>query len=198
MRTIPAPSAVLTALALSVASFAGIASLAACGGGDTPPASSAQSLAAYALGLPAFVLIKVMGPGFFARGDMSTPVRVGMGILALNVALSLALMQPLKHVGPPLATSLAMSANVLILTIMLLRRGYLVPDTILWSRLARMGAAALVMAGVLWQARLFLVPESGHAVSIVTLCALVAAGLMSYGATAFVLGLGALRKVARA
>jgi hypothetical protein len=46
MRTIPAPSAVLTALALSVASFAGIASLAACGGGDTPPASSAQSLAA--------------------------------------------------------------------------------------------------------------------------------------------------------
>jgi putative peptidoglycan lipid II flippase len=159
---------------------------------------SAQSLAAYALGLPAFVLIKVMGPGFFARGDMSTPVRVGMGILALNVALSLALMEPLKHVGPPLATSLAMSANVLILTIMLLRRGYLVPDTILWSRLARMGAAALVMAGVLWQARVFLVPESGHTVSIVTLCVLVSAGLLSYGATAFVLGLGALRKVARA
>ena len=43
---------------------------------------SAQSLAAYAAGLPAFVLIKVLAPGFFARGDMSTPVRIGLGVLA--------------------------------------------------------------------------------------------------------------------
>ncbi len=61
---------------------------------------SAQSLAAYSSGLPAFVLVKVLAPGFFARGDTSTPVRVGMFVLLLNFCLNLALMGPLKHVGP--------------------------------------------------------------------------------------------------
>jgi putative peptidoglycan lipid II flippase len=159
---------------------------------------SSQSLSAYAAGLPAFVLIKVLGPGFFARGDMSTPVRVGMSILGLNVALSLALMVPLKHVGPPLATSIAMTANCLILAVLLRRRGYLVPDPMLWSRLARMAAAAAIMTGVLWQAKLLLVPNPNAPVSIPTLAVLIAAGLGSYGATAAALGLTALRRAARA
>jgi len=155
---------------------------------------SAQALAAYAAGLPAFVLIKVLGPGFFARGDMTTPVRVGMGILVLNVTLSLALMHPLKHVGPPLATTLAMTVNVVLLAVLLLRRSYLVPDKMLWSRLARMGLAACVMAAALYEARIHLVPVAGRAVSIVTLIILVAAGLVSYGAVAAILGLASLRK----
>ncbi len=155
---------------------------------------SAQSLAAYAAGLPAFVLIKVLGPGFFARGDTSTPVRVGVGVLVLNVALSLALMVPLRHVGPPLATTLAMTVNVLALAFLLLRRGYMAPDTMLWSRLTRMGLAACAMAGVLYEARRLLVPEIGGAVSVPVLAVLVTAGLASYGATAALLGLAALRK----
>jgi putative peptidoglycan lipid II flippase len=159
---------------------------------------SAQSLSAYAVGLPAFVLIKVLGPGFFARGDMVTPVRVGMGILGLNVALSLALMVPLKHVGPPLATSLAMTANMAILLVLLLRRGYLVPDALLYSRVVRMGVAAVVMTLALWGTRVVLVPSAGVAVSIPVLAALVAVGLLSYGGAAAGLGLGGLRRTARA
>jgi putative peptidoglycan lipid II flippase len=159
---------------------------------------SSQSLSAYAAGLPAFVLIKVLGPGFFARGDMSTPVRIGMGILALNVALSLALMVPLKHVGPPLATSIAMTANCAILAVLLHRRAYLVPDPMLWSRLARMAVAATVMTGVLWQAKLLLVPNPNAPVSIPTLALLITAGLASYAAAAAALGLSALRRAARA
>ena len=154
---------------------------------------SAEALVAYAAGLPAFVLIKVLGPGFFARGDMSTPVRIGMGILGLNVALSLALMSPLKHVGPPLATTLAMSVNVVLLTVLLLRRGYLVPDRLLWSRLARMCAAALVMAITLWRLRVLLLPARGDAVSILVLFVLVSGGLASYGLVAWLLGLSAMR-----
>ncbi len=49
---------------------------------------SAQSLAAYALGLPAFVLVKVVAPGFFARGDMATPVRIGVVAVVLNLAMN--------------------------------------------------------------------------------------------------------------
>jgi putative peptidoglycan lipid II flippase len=159
---------------------------------------SAQSLTAYAAGLPAFVLIKVLGPGFFARGDMATPVRVGMGILVLNVALSLALMVPLQHVGPPLATSIAMTTNCLLLAVLLHRRRYLVTDPLLWSRLGRMGVAAAVMTLVLWQAKLLLVPSPAAPVSIPTLALLTSAGLASYGATAAALGLGALRRAVRA
>ncbi len=73
---------------------------------------ASQSLAAYALGLPFFVLVKVLAPAFFARGDTATPVRIGMITLVLNFALNLALFIPLQHVGPALATSLAAIFNV--------------------------------------------------------------------------------------
>ncbi len=110
---------------------------------------SAQSLAAYACGLPFFVLIKVLAPGFYARGDMTTPVRIGMATLGINLCLNLVLYRPLQHVGPPLATSLASLANAAILAAMLLRRGYLRPDRAMLSRLLRMGLAAAAMAGAL-------------------------------------------------
>ena len=110
---------------------------------------SAQSLAAYAFGLPFFVLIKVLAPGFFARGDMSTPVRVGMATLGVNLCLNLLLMHPLQHVGPPLATSLASAINAMVLMALLLRRGYLQPDRIMISRLLRMAMASVGMAAVL-------------------------------------------------
>ena len=159
---------------------------------------SAQSLTAYAAGLPAFVLIKVLGPGFFARGDMATPVKIGMGILALNLALSLALMHPLRHVGPPLATTLAMSVNVVLLAVLLHRRRHLVLDANLLSRLARMVAATAIMAGVLWALRDELAPQGGHHVSIGALAGMVVGGLGSYGLAAAAFGLADLRTVARA
>ncbi len=154
-------------------------------------AMSAQSLAAYALGLPAFVLIKVLGPGFFARGDTATPVKIGMGILVLNLALSLALMRPLRHVGPPLATTIAMTVNVVLLAAILLRRGALVPDRIFLSRLARMVLAAALMSGVLWAMRDLLAPAGRH-VSIAALAAMVVGGMSAYGVAALALGLADL------
>ena len=62
---------------------------------------SAQALAAYAFGLPAFVLLKVLVPAFFAHGDTGTPVRVGfVGHRASTSCLNLLFMVPLQHVGP--------------------------------------------------------------------------------------------------
>ena len=61
---------------------------------------SAQSLAAYAVGLPAFVLVKVLVPAFFARGDTATPVRIGIAAVGLNLALNLAFMAPLAASRP--------------------------------------------------------------------------------------------------
>ncbi len=145
---------------------------------------SAQSLAAYAAGLPAFVLVKVFSPGFFARGDTSTPVRLGVFVLALNFCLNLALMHPLKHVGPALATTIAAWLNVALLGIFLRRRDYWRPDRTVVSRVARMVAATAVMSAALLGARHVLAPLPGHHVPVVSLCLLIAVGLVTYGALA--------------
>ncbi len=150
---------------------------------------SAQSLAAYAAGLPAFVLVKVLTPGFFARGDTATPVKIGMVVLALNFGLNLALMHKLKHVGPPLATTIAACLNVTLLAVLLLRRGYLRPDRTLLTRTSRMLGATAVMAASLWASRDALVPARGQHVGLFALTALICIGLLAYGALAQGLGL---------
>jgi putative peptidoglycan lipid II flippase len=160
---------------------------------------SSQSLAAYAAGLPAFVLVKVLTPGFFARGDTATPVRVGIFVLALNFGLNLALMHPLKHVGPPVATSIAAWLNVGLLGVMLVRRDYMRPDRMLASRIGRMIAATLVMAVALVSVRMVLVPAAGQHVRVAVLAILIAVGLGVYGVLAQGLGVfdvgGVLNKV---
>jgi putative peptidoglycan lipid II flippase len=149
---------------------------------------SSQSLAAYSAGLPAFVLVKVLSPGFFARGDTSTPVRVGVFVLALNFGLNLALMHPLKHIGPPAATSIAAWLNVTLLGVMLVRRDYMRPDRLLASRVGRMVGATALMAVALLGTRMALVPVPGRHVSVVVLSVLVAVGLVTYGVVAQMLG----------
>ena len=126
---------------------------------------SPQSLAAYAVGLPAFVLVKVLAPGFFARGDTATPVKIGVAAVALNLALNVAFMVPLQHIGPALATSLAAMFNVGWLGVVLVRRGQLRLDAQLRRRCVRMLAAAGAMgvALALTQHVLFAPPLHGVA-----------------------------------
>jgi putative peptidoglycan lipid II flippase len=157
---------------------------------------SAQSLRAYALGLPAFVLVKVLAPGFFARGDTVTPVRVGMGTLALNFALNLALYRPLAHVGPPLASSLAACANMLALGFLLRARGGLAVDRRSLSRLGRMALAALAMTALLvaLQATTLGHVADWHGLRRITgMGMLVACGMAAYVGALHMLGVADLR-----
>ena len=149
---------------------------------------SAQSLAAYASGLPAFVLVKILAPAFFANGDTATPVRLGMVVLLLNFCLNLALMHPLAHVGPPVATSIAAWLNVGLLAFMLRRRNYMRADRLLFSRVARMITATLLMAACVWGTRIVLVPAPGHHVALPVLATLIAVGLVAYGGLAQAFG----------
>ncbi len=158
---------------------------------------SSQSLAAYALGLPAFVLVKVLAPAFFARGDTATPVKIGVAAVGLNLAMNIAFMVPLQHIGPALATSLAAIFNVGGLAIVLTRKGQLRLDAQLRRRGARMAAAAAAMGLALWatQAALFATPLHGIA-RVAALSGLVAAGLVAYGAAALAFGAADLRGLA--
>lgn len=91
--------------------------------------ATAGALAAFAAGLPAYVLIKALTPGFFAREDTKTPVKIAVVAMVANVALAVALMQVLAHVGIALATALSAWFNAITLGILLVRRGHLAFDT---------------------------------------------------------------------
>ncbi len=159
---------------------------------------TAQALAAYAVGLPAYVLVKVLTPAFFARGDTATPVKIGMGAVASNLAMNIAFMVPLQHLGPALSTSLAAILNVVWLWIVLTRRGFLRPDAQLRRRCLGMVAASVAMAAVLWAAQsvLFATPTRGLA-RMGALAALILAGLLTYAVAGQLLGAGDVRDLAR-
>jgi len=76
---------------------------------------SASALEAYSLGVLAFMLIKVLAPGFFARQDLKTPVRVAIICMIANMVMNLILIWPLQHVGLALATSLSSMLNAALL-----------------------------------------------------------------------------------
>ena len=111
--------------------------------------ATAAALAAFSLGLPAYVLIKVLTPGFFAREDTATPVKVAVFALIANVGLNLLLMKPFGHVGIALATALSAWINCGILAWLLLSRGHLAADQRLRRRLPRIVLASLGLAATL-------------------------------------------------
>ena len=158
---------------------------------------SAQSLAAYAFGLPAFVVLKVLVPAFFAHGDTGTPVRVGMASIALNLVLNFLFMVPLAHAGPALATSLSAIFNVLTLAALLSRRGQLALDSRLRRRLPRMALAALAMATALWVADRTVFAELGATAGLrwLALATLVGFGLAAYAVAGQVLGAFDIRQL---
>jgi putative peptidoglycan lipid II flippase len=95
--------------------------------------------------------VKVLAPGFFARQDTATPVRFAMVAVLANIALNLALIGPLAHVGLALATGLAASLQAGLLGFTLFRRGLWRPGPGLTRFLLSVGGAALLMAaGLSW------------------------------------------------
>jgi len=114
--------------------------------------ATAAALAAYAGGLPAFVLIKVMTPGFFARQDTATPVKVAVVAMATNLVLTLALglALPFRHVGIASATSIAGWVNALSLMVLLHRRGHFTLDARSRRIVPRIIAASAGMGVLLW------------------------------------------------
>jgi putative peptidoglycan lipid II flippase len=152
--------------------------------------ATAAALAAFALGLPSFVLVKVLQPAFFAREDTQTPFKITLVSVIANIALGLALFWPLKHVGLALATSLAMWLNTALLALGLRRRGFFALDQRSRSRLPRIALASLIMAVALWLALQGLGDwfQGDPGTRVAGLLVLLGVGLALYGASALLLG----------
>ncbi|MEX1146913.1 MAG: murein biosynthesis integral membrane protein MurJ [Sphingomonadales bacterium] len=157
-------------------------------------AATAAALGAYALGLPAYVLTKVLSPGFFARQDTATPVRYSLVALGVNAVLNLILMFPLAHVGLALATAISAWVNAGLLYWGLRRRGYLRSDARLRRRVVRIMAAVVIMAVAVWAIAAGLDPwfRGAPVERTLALVVLVTGGMACYGAAAF--GFGAVRR----
>ncbi|MEJ1356297.1 MAG: murein biosynthesis integral membrane protein MurJ [Candidatus Sedimenticola sp. (ex Thyasira tokunagai)] len=116
----------------------------------TDVAMSQRSLMAYSLGLVPFILIKVLAPGYYARQDTRTPVKIAVIAMASNMLLNIILVFPLAHAGLALATTLSACLNAFLLYRGLRRELVYVPADG-WPLLILRGAfASIVMGAVLF------------------------------------------------
>lgn len=148
------------------------------------------SLMAYALGLPAFMAIKILLPSFFSRDDVKTPLRIGMTTIGANLALSLLLMPLLGHTGLALATSVTayFAMVAFIRALARIEQTELRPG---WTwLLLRILLSALIMgsviAWVLWQLPPWI--QLAPSARLLGLASLITIGALSYLLTLLALG----------
>jgi len=115
-------------------------------------AQTRLAVMAYAVGLLGLLAVKILAPGFYAKQDIKTPVRIAVVVLIVTQLLNLVLVPRWQHAGLALAIGLGACANALALWIGLCRRGVYRP-TRGWGRLcARLAPALLALTVPLWWA----------------------------------------------
>ena len=162
--------------------------------------ATVPALIAFAAGLPAYVLVKVYQPAFFAREDTVTPLKYAAVSVAVNIGFSLALFPALAHVGIALATAIAAWVNTGLLAWRLRRLGHHATDARLRGRSLRILLASALMGLALWLGAVGLDPwlDAGLGFKLGALLLLVFGGLAAFAGLALVTGaarLGELRSM---
>lgn len=162
------------------------------GGRFTPEdgAITANVVIALVAGLPAYVLVKLLTPGFYARKDTKTPVKTALVVLVFNVLVILAVIERFGIVGLAGATASASWLNCILLYSILHKRGHYRLDARLLFRVARQLAAAAIMAAALLAARDPLLPyfAGGVIERAASVLGLVLAGVAVYFVAAWAIG----------
>ena len=179
------------ALALSVAAGPLISAL--FQGGEFTPRDAeitALTLSIIVMGLPAYVLVKVLTPGFYSRQDTATPVKTAAVTLVANIALNFILIPPFGIGGLAAAIAICSWLNCLMLYIILHRRGHFRIEAWLASRIARQILAGGAMAATLWAVGAalpgFFSGGVGH--RLIGVAALVGSGLAVYFPLVWLIG----------
>ncbi|HEX4885475.1 MAG TPA: murein biosynthesis integral membrane protein MurJ [Casimicrobiaceae bacterium] len=148
------------------------------------------ALIGYAVGLTALILVKILAPGFYARQNLRTPVRIAFVTVLVSQALALLLMWPLGHGGLTLATSLGAFVNAGLLFAFLVRGGHYRASAGWPAFAGKLVVALVVLAGVLlWTAgpaSLWL--DAPLWTKVGRLALVVAAGAAAYFGTLWLLG----------
>ena len=153
-------------------------------------ATTALVLSIIVAGLPAYVMTKVLTPGFYARKDMKTPVLVALLALAIGVAANFALIPLIGIAALPATTAASAWLNTLILYVLLVRRGHFRFEGWLASRLIRQLIAAGAMAAALYGVQLLLGDRFAGSAGdrLLGVGALVTVGGIVYFGVAWVIG----------
>jgi len=164
-------------------------------GGKFTPADGAimaDIVTALVAGLPAYVVVKILNPGFFARSDTRTPVYCALAALIFNIGLNiyLVMIADFGIVGLAGATAASATLNCLLLYAMLHKRGWFHFTAKLGGKIARQLAATIVMSVVLWLLMPVLAPYfSGSVIDrICSLVALVGLGMAVFFGAAYAAG----------
>ncbi|HVH79270.1 MAG TPA: murein biosynthesis integral membrane protein MurJ, partial [Stellaceae bacterium] len=158
--------------------------------GPVEASATASALIAYSVGLPAFVLVKVLAPASFARHDTKMPVKVAIVSLATNLLLTVVLMRFLAHVGVAIALSASGWLQAALLLGILVRRGHFHIDVRSRASLPRIAFATLGMGAALLLLRAIIEPilAGPMTLRLAALAGLVAAGLLTFLALVLLLG----------
>jgi putative peptidoglycan lipid II flippase len=148
------------------------------------------ALVAYSIGLLGLILVKVLAPGFYARQNIKTPVKIAVMTLLATQAMNLAFIVPFKHAGLALSIGLGACLNAGILYHNLRKQRIFQPQPGWQDFLRKLLAALVVMAVGLWlgmmgEARWLEYPTR---MRVIHLAALVVGGAGSYFATLWLLG----------
>jgi putative peptidoglycan lipid II flippase len=159
---------------------------------------TSHALVAMCVGIPAFMLSKVLLPAFYARQDTKTPMRAAVITVVVNVLLTVAIVLPWQrsgavapHAGIALATALAGTVNAVLLWVWLRRSGIYAARPG-WTRwLLRIFAALAAMVATVWAVARYAGDFAmlGDAARWGWLLAAIAAGGAAYGASLLLLGL---------
>ena len=109
-------------------------------------ARTAPALMGYGVGLVGLIAVKVLAPGFYARQDVRTPVKIAIGVLLFTQLMNAAFVPSLGHAGLALATSIGALFNAACLYVGLRRAGAYVPEPGWWRFIAQVLLATAVLA----------------------------------------------------
>ncbi len=157
-----------------------------------------HALIAYAAGLAGIILVKVLAPGFYAKQNIRTPVKVALATLVVTQALNAACVPALGHAGLALAISLGACFNAGWLWVLMRRSGDYRPEPGWAAFLLKLVVALYMMGGAIWysmgtEASWFELAATPRAIK---LALVIAAGAVAYFASLFIMGMR-LRDFAR-
>lgn len=105
-----------------------------------------QSIITLSIGLPAFMSVKVLASGFYAKQNIKTPVKIGVVAMIVNSIFCAILIMPLAHAGLTLASSISSYVNAAILIVLLIKRGIYKPREGWGKFILRLGLANFILA----------------------------------------------------
>ena len=113
-------------------------------------AMTSQAVMAYSLGLAGLVLVKILAPGFYAKQDIRTPVKIGIVVVLTTQLLNLVFVPIFGHAGLPLSVSIGALLNASVLYLGLRKRGLYTPSAGWAAYSSKVVVAALIMGVALW------------------------------------------------